>query len=247
MKTVLTWTALGGLAGLMVAGVVYQRQRTPEVRAELELRRSQERELAKLRVERENARDAQPTAEEQARRAEEEAELKKWKAEVERLRRGAASEAVTQNDEDTDGWERAAEEWKNVGAATPRAALETALWAALGGEVETLAAMLEFEPKARLAAERMLRSLPTGGGYGTPERLVALFTAKDVAPGSARLVSETRRGEEASLRVRLTSAEGPSKSTTLTVRRTAAGWKFVVPERAVERYAAMLKGEDVRR
>ena len=57
-----------------------------------------------------------------------------------------------------------AHDWKNVGRATPAAAVETALWAAAGGELNTLAGMMylntEGRAKVESAPSRVARTNP---------------------------------------------------------------------------------------
>jgi hypothetical protein len=142
--------------------------------------------------------------------------------------------------------------WKNAGRATPEAALETALWAAVGGDIDLLASTLELSPGARQRAEALLANLPpaTRAQYATPEKFAALFTARDV-PLDSSLTLNSRRADkegEALLQVRLTGSrtvEGKtalveSKNTFLTLRSSGDGWKLQVPETAIEKYAAAL-------
>ncbi len=235
------WMWVGVLALAIGAGIAVQRQRVKQARAELELAREQRREWRALVAENERMRKQQETSAEQAERMERTAELGRITVEIERRRAEVERNGDVARAKTMDTWERGAAEWKHAGVASPRAALETALWAAAGGEIDVLSGLLEFDAAARERALRLQAEVPGSAGYGPPERLFAMMTAREVSPGSARLVSETQRGEEAELRVRLTGEDGAANSVTLTMRRTPAGWKFVVPERAVERYAAMLK------
>lgn len=71
------------------------------------------------------------------------------------------------------------EHFQNRGHATPAAAFQTFVWAALEGADDRLAAMIAFNGEARAEAEEMMRALPEGvrAKYPTPEKLAALFFA----------------------------------------------------------------------
>jgi hypothetical protein len=134
--------------------------------------------------------------------------------------------------------------WRNVGHATPEAAVETALWAAAGGEVELLARSLILDTKAREKAAAILSGLPaeTRMYYGTPELLMAFLTAKDIPSKGARILKPSSEALQKGTRtVQLRDAGGLVRQAHLTLRETAAGWRLVLPEEAVTGYAAMLK------
>jgi hypothetical protein len=84
----------------------------------------------------------------------------------------------------------AAESWQNRGRATPRATLETSLWAAAGGDLATFKTTLTLEPDVREEAAGLLARLPEGSRrlYQTPEDLLAAFTIKNIPVGAAQLV-----------------------------------------------------------
>lgn len=83
-----------------------------------------------------------------------------------------------------------ADSWRNRGLATPRATVETALWAAAGGDVAAFEHTLEISAEVRDAAAALLAQLPENGRalYGTPENLIAAFTIKNIPTGAAQVV-----------------------------------------------------------
>lgn len=136
-------------------------------------------------------------------------------------------------------------DWKNAGIATPAAALETALWAAAAGDVEALAGLLSIDPVVRTKVNGLLMNLPVSlrPDYGTPERLIALLAAGDVPLGAAQIhdfKASDLNGTK--LTAVLRDTENKYRSANLTLRLEGEAWKIVVPAKAVERYAAMLKG-----
>jgi hypothetical protein len=193
--------------------------------AELESLRGDREALARLRSEIEALR----------RRAEDPARLKAIQAEV----------PVAQGESIMETQVRASA-WRNAGTATPTATVETVLWAAAGGDVEKLASLLVFDPGVRAKAEALLASLPEAmrAEYDTPERLIAVLTAKDVPLGTARIFDP--KFEDVSGRrilMNLTPVVGPgSKPVAVSLRQEGGIWKLGVPASAVEKYAAMLKG-----
>lgn len=138
-----------------------------------------------------------------------------------------------------------AAEWKNAGIATPTAALETALWAAAAGDVEALAGLLSMDPVVRTKANEMLMNLPVSlrQDYGTPERLIALLAAVDVPLGAAQ-IHDFKASDLSGTKLLavLRDTENKYRSANLTLRQEGEAWKIVVPATAVDRYAAMLKG-----
>jgi hypothetical protein len=154
------------------------------------------------------------------------------------------------------GFTKAASDWRNVGRHTPLANLETALWAAGGGDVDTLAGLVTFHDNARAKAAAVLAQLPPEirAKYDSPEKMVAFFTVQDIpATGSVRVLAEGRANEgERRLSVLFFNDHAPPEEQKrydgvreLAFRPDEGGWKLVVPASAVEQYAAMLKGKTV--
>lgn len=136
-----------------------------------------------------------------------------------------------------------AADWRNAGRATPSSAAETLLWAATGGDVNVLAAALQLEGSARTKAEELYARMPeaTRAEYGSADKLMALFIAKDAAEiGAMQVLTENVRGDDALVRIRLQNAEGKTKEEGFPMRRAADGWRLIVPDKAVEKYARTL-------
>ncbi len=141
----------------------------------------------------------------------------------------------------------AASLWKNAGQATPRAAFETLLWASAGGDLDSLARVLDLDSLTRIEATEVLDQLPPAirQEIGTPERLVALMTAKDAPLGSAEILSgyeevAGRAPTMMKLNARVVDAEGNAKELLLSLRAENGAWRLVVPDAAIEKYAALL-------
>jgi len=132
--------------------------------------------------------------------------------------------------------------WQNAGRATPEASLETALWAAAYGDLDTLTGLLVFDTEAHNAATNLFSQLPANlrQEFVSPERLVAVLAAKDVPLGSAALLNQYPTPSETQLSVQIFDAEGKHKMALLSLRPDETGWRFVVPANAVKRYAAWL-------
>lgn len=134
-------------------------------------------------------------------------------------------------------------DWLYAGRATPAAAVETIFWAATGGDLDALAETLLLDEAAKAKATALLGSLPASGRseYTTPERFVALFTAKDLPNGAMQLVSQARQPSgEVMMRVRLFQPDGSARSTTLLARQMGGEWRLAVPESAIDKYASVL-------
>jgi hypothetical protein len=137
----------------------------------------------------------------------------------------------------------AAESWRNAGRSTPEAVLETTLWAAAGGDVETLTGCLWLDPSARERAEALFAGLPEQARreFGTPERLLASMTVADILLGNARILGEYPEADGTELVVRLENVSGRSRNVLLTLRRHGSDWSLAMPGAIVERYAAKLR------
>lgn len=141
--------------------------------------------------------------------------------------------------------------WQNAGNGSPEAALQTVLWAGAGGDITTLAQHLRYmTPQAQSAAEALYREVPEAAAkYRSPLELVAAMTVPDIPLASARVrawqdaTPSARPGADVSVRVahlELYSSATPKTSTLLFIKE-GGGWKLMLPEQAVARYAAQLK------
>ncbi len=138
------------------------------------------------------------------------------------------------------------EAWRNAGYATPVAAVETVLWAAAGGDTDVLMESIVMDEGAQRKAAELLAGLPveTRARYAKPEELVAFMAAKDVPLEGARIFPvKEQEGDMRRAVVQLRNAAGSVRQVHLDLRKTGAGWRLVVPEAAVERYARQLKAK----
>ena len=137
--------------------------------------------------------------------------------------------------------------WKNAGKATPEKAVETVLWAAVGGEVDTLAQTLTFTPTARAKADAWFATLSesTRRQYGTPEKLMALMVAKDAETlsGMQFLGSKEVSADNVGVRLRFATETGKTKDDNFLMHRSADGWRLILPDAAVEKFAQRVSGK----
>lgn len=138
------------------------------------------------------------------------------------------------------------EAMKNAGRATPEAATETVLWAAAGGDVDTLSNSLIFTPTAREKADAWFAGLSEGTRkqYGTPEKVIALMIAKDAAALSGMQVIGQKEiaTDHVGVRVRFGAGEGKTKDDSLVMRRASDGWRMLLSDGVVEKFAKQLGG-----
>lgn len=76
------------------------------------------------------------------------------------------------------------------GSATPTAALETALWAAVGGDSSTLAHLLLLDDALRSQVAELISRWPetSRAPFSTPESFLAALTIKQIPVGKVQLV-----------------------------------------------------------
>ena len=259
----LMWLGVGAL--LVVASGVFalQRAAAAQAREEVALLRSQREDEARLRDENSRLVVAQVPEAELERLKADRAALGRLRAEVDELRERANERSkpaaapvsvapvtpkLAQTLSDDEGM--ATGKCRNVGRATPAAAIETALWAGAGGDVEALAGLLYFDARSRQAAEQLLASVsgPLRAQCNTPEQLIAMLTAKDIPLGRARMIQvfDQKDGvasDHVTVALELSDPKGKSKNAGLLLRQTDDGWKLVVRDKVIEDYAAKLKGE----
>lgn len=129
--------------------------------------------------------------------------------------------------------------YHNAGRATPRAALETFVWASDRGDTATLAKSIVFGGNGRQRALAVLAALPqeAQAQFSTPEELYALFIADD-----ALAFPPPPEDMLQSVSVQFAGADSailtfPGQNHQQQYQLTADGWKYVFPEVAVEQFA----------
>lgn len=180
------------VAALAVAWVL-EKISAARLLVEIDAQSGSAREVADLRREHERLRALQPSAEE-----------------LETLRAATAARTRLQSELAAQDATRAASpalslgewtparEWKNRGRATSLAAVETALWAAAGGDVAALRNLLSLPAETREKADALLAQLPQDARtrYPGAEDLIAGFTVKNIPLGEAQLVWFNQSGED---------------------------------------------------
>ena len=261
MASTFRWWVLGALLGIAGVGLMQQRAGRGGLEAELATLQEKQRDAAALRAEHARLTAELPPPEALERWREDRAALARLQQEVAVLRRApepARPAQTPSHTEKLDTSERLRERQRvpldqlvNRGWTTPRAAFETALWAAAHGEVETLAQGLVFDPRWAQQVDALWAGLSpaTRAEYRSVERLFAALTISDVPLGTAQLLheSELKPGEHAlpgpGHAFLVTTLTGPDKSTrrvALYFRPSDKGWQLVVPGAAVTKYREQL-------
>jgi len=246
------WILLLGLAGAVAAGLIWRKQSLEALHSEVISQRIVHRE-AKEPADRKLQLVEADTAMEQMRA--EQAIVTRLREELEMIkqRMATAGQGATAVKARTyskplpsllDGPIKTAD-WRNAGRATPAAAIETALWSAAGGDTDALAETLLLEAGAKTKVDALFAGLPAElrSQFATPEKFVAFMTVRDVPEGVATIQQVYPMPAGAKLAVRLTDAAGMTRVVTLSLASDEAKWRLVVPETAIDRYAAFLHGE----
>ena len=140
-----------------------------------------------------------------------------------------------------------ANQWKNAGKATPEASTETVLWAAVGGDVDTLANAMTFTPEGRVRADAWFAGLSENvrQQYGSPEKVIALMVARDAEKlaGMQVLGQKEVAPDAIGLRVRVASTEGTTKDETFVMKRGSDGYRMLLSDGVVDKFAKKLGGK----
>ena len=134
------------------------------------------------------------------------------------------------------------EHFQNAGQATPGAAFQTFVWAAMKGEDATLAGMIAFPGAAREKAEAVVAALPAEvqAKYPTPEKLAALFFANALtAMNAAQVVDVTLPDAEHAVVTVRGLTDRPQK---IPMQLGSSGWQIVVPEGMVGKLGGWASG-----
>lgn len=262
MKPIAGWLIIVGVVLLAAGAVAVEHSKVRRLRDDVAAQTTQAQRQQELATENEALRKAQRALAEAAR--EQDAALATARADLDSVRRTKEAlrdrqEIVMMAPQITEAKPQVplfaagsivpADQWKNAGNSTPEAALETVLWAAAGGDVETVAANLRFfNSRDRAAAQTMLDGCPPDirARYTSPEQLIAALTIPSVTTTEARVEEWTDMNATGAPFPAMKSVMGTfsssQKPTRLVLARYDDGWKFVVTEGVVARFAAQLKG-----
>lgn len=246
-----------GLLVLIGSGLGWQRLTQGKLREEIEALRARDHDAAHLRAENQRLSDSRiPASELNALRADH-AVTVRLRDEIEALksREKMAADVPAGNETPVnkpappvqvpaDPDMRPASAWKNVGRATPETALETALWAAVGGDMDTLSEAIHLDSTSRTKIEAALAGLPPElrAQYGTPEKLLALMVARDMP--STPMKMERQPNPElppnvVPLKVKVQDARG-MKNNVLVMQKLSDDWQLVVPSGVINKYVGLL-------
>lgn len=145
----------------------------------------------------------------------------------------AEAEALASNRDPARGLTRL-EHFQDVGQATPAAAFQTLVWAALKGDEAALARLSTISPAARTKADGLIARLPENSrAQWTPEKFAGMFFtgafAGEVA--AAQLLAETPKDpEHVALSVRINGA-GKDATIPLLTQLGPNGWQVVFDEK----------------
>jgi hypothetical protein len=173
------------------------------------------------------------------------AELLRARAEVTRLaesaeakhqqkliQSAAAAEALANNRDPTQGLMRL-EYFQEVGQATPSAAFQTLIWAAVKGDDDRVAGLLTVTGAARAQAQAIIAALPEAmrATYPTPEKLAGLALANIVLDQTAIQVLGEIPNDPVTTSLSISGLEAGAQK--VSFRQGPNGWQMVMPASAI--------------
>jgi RNA polymerase sigma factor (sigma-70 family) len=229
-------TVVGGLLLAGMLGVALQQRAHAGLRDDLVSVRQQSREVARLRAE--NERLNRPAVATNDREGD---ELAKLRAETDALKKQIAAAASIPL---APGMVPSSA-WKNVGRATPGAALETLLWAAENGDIQTTGKMVGFDPLVRLQADAIYGEMPDvlrkAGEVTSVEEMVGLAWTVGAQLAGAQLGAAlppprktSDQPDDLTLFVHLQKADGTLCIEQMKFHRTDDGWQWMLSHRNLD-------------
>lgn len=139
----------------------------------------------------------------------------------------------------------------NVGRATPEAAFQTLIWAAMKGREPEMAACFALDPEAKAKVEALLANWTADARakYKTPEQFVGLAFSNWLLESSA-LQFSTRSGssDENHAVLALTArVNGREVSSGIPMVRSADGWQMDISGKSIDAIRAQLNGQAPKR
>lgn len=125
------------------------------------------------------------------------------------------------------------ERFQNTGQATPAAAFQTLVWAAMKGDEAMLAQVGTISAAARTKAEALIAGLPEGGrAQWTPEKIAAMFfTGAFGEVTAAQIAQESPKDAgHVALGIRITNGD-KEQIVTFQWQLGASGWQVVFDEK----------------
>lgn len=236
------------LAGGVCAGIFALRHQRPALQARLGTLQHENEPVVRLRDENQKSRALLV----QAQRGEDaaaqliHAELVQTRTEIARLEKIAeerhreiaakitADENALEDNRDPEKGQMKLEYCKDVGRATPVAALQTLVWAAMTGHDDVLASGLGLDDAAQKKAAMMLSLLPEDARAQFPsvDKLASLaFTDLVLEQVSMQVVKQKMNDAD---HATLTVVRGNNpKEVQVPMQRDAQGWRLVMPEGAM--------------
>lgn len=134
------------------------------------------------------------------------------------------------------------------GNDTPKAVLQSVIWAANSGNVDALAPLITFEPTGRAKAEQLFQGLPAAvqAEYGAPEKVYATLIAANIPLGltEARPLRESpSERDRVTVTTRLQRGGADGHDAQFIFQRKGAVWQLVVPDRIVEKFGSVVTGK----
>jgi hypothetical protein len=173
-------------------------------------------------------------------------ELARLRAEVSDLEKRAAvrneqkttetivESAALANNRDPERGMTRLEHFQNIGRATPAAAFQTLVWAALKGADTMLLEVLALSPEAQAKADALLARLPAAAREKFPnaESLAAMAVTGEMMKGNALEIAgyTFTDGSHALVQIRTPAA----KEAKLPMQLSPGGWQLIVPDRAID-------------
>jgi hypothetical protein len=148
---------------------------------------------------------------------------------------------------DAEPSELSAKDWSNAGRETPRAAIESVLWAASRGDVDHLAGLLGFQPDVREQVDAMFSKLPEASqrSFGSAETVIATMLAgnfpKDAS--SMKILADQQWGEDAAIAMSVGHSDGQTRVNQFKFHKAPDGWQLMVPASVIEGYQGMLTSD----
>ena len=136
-----------------------------------------------------------------------------------------------------------AKTWQNEGRHTVRAALDTVLWAAAGGDLAVFTSALEIDAATRTKLNEAFQNLPPAARslYATPEDMLASVAMKAIPPTAAQISWFNQIDADHATVGLMIANPDPAKAakfTVLSLRQTTDGWRIRVPDAAIQRLTA---------